>query len=140
MPQRKSTQGLHPGDAAGSTEDAELSRLAAKFQEKHHRHLDLVENQQRVAGELPREDQEEVLSLMQAKAELAEAIADLRATTVVGLQAKAAVLLAYIQYDSEGQVHWTDHDELMGWSIARDLLGDGAARPSEVRNGHLPRS
>ena len=30
----------------------------------------------------------------------------------------------------DGQLHWTDHDELMGWSIGRDLLGDEAARPS----------
>ena len=75
---------------------------------------------------------------MQAKAELAEAIADLRATTIVGLRVKAAVLLAYIQYDHNGQVHWTDHDELMGWSIARDLLGDDAARPSEARSERPP--
>ena len=64
---------------------------------------------------------------MQAKQELAEAIARLRATAISGLQVKAAVLLAYTQYDLDGKLHWTDHDGLMGWSIARDLLGDEAA-------------
>ncbi len=138
MPRHECTRELRLGDAARSDEEAELSRLAAEFQEKHRRHIELVEYQQRLGGELPRKDQEKVLSLMQAKGELAEAIADLRAATIVGFQAKAAVLLAYIQDDHDGQVHWTDHDELMGWSIARDLLGDEAARPAEVRNGHPP--
>lgn len=129
MPQDERTCKLYPGSGLGPTEDAELRRLGAEFRQKHRRYAELVEYQQRPAGDLPAEEGEEVLSLMRAKQELAEAIADLRATTIVGLRVKAAVLLAYSQYDLDGQLHWTDHDELMGWSIARDLLGDEAARP-----------
>ena len=134
--QNERTTSCIPVGAAGSAEDAELSQLGAEFQQKHRRHTELVESQQRlIAGDLPAEDQQEVQSLMRAKQELAEAIANQRAATIVGLQVKAAVLLAYSQYDVDGQLHWTDHDELMGWSIARDLLGEAAAGPSEVRSG-----
>jgi hypothetical protein len=129
MPPDKRVQELRLGGAGDSADDAELSRFGAEFQERHRQHVELVEKQQRSPPELPLEEQENILSLMQAKQKLAEAIADRRAATVVGLQVKAAVLLAYCQYDVDGQLHWTDHDELMGWSIARDLLGDEAARP-----------
>ncbi len=134
MPQEKRTPELYPSGAAGSADDDELNRLGAEFQSKHRRYVELVERQQRSAGELSPQDQAEIVSLMQAKRELAETIAGQRANTVVGLRVKAAVLLAYSQYDLAGQLHWTDHDELMGWSIARDLLGDEAARPPGVSN------
>ncbi len=130
MPQDERSREQYPGGVAGATGDAELSWLGAELQQKHRRHAELIENQQWSVEGPSAEDREEVLSLMQAKQELAEAIANLRATTIVGLRVKAAVLLAYSQYDLDGQLHWTDHDELMGWSIARDLLGDEAARPS----------
>jgi hypothetical protein len=39
------------------------------------------------------------------------------------------MLLAYSGYLIDGSVMWSNHDELMGWSIARDMLGDDAARP-----------
>ena len=134
MPQDKRTQELYPRGGMCSANDAELSRLGAEFQKKHHRHAESVADQQRIVGELSPEDREEIVSLMQAKRELAEAIADQRAITVVGLRVKAAVLLAYSQHDLEGQLHWTDHDQLMGWSIARDLLGDETARQPEPSN------
>jgi hypothetical protein len=60
--------------------------------------------------------------------DLAEQIADLRATTLAGLRVKANVLLSYSGYDLDGDPLWSDHDDLMGWSIARDLCGDAAAR------------
>ena len=78
---------------------------------------------------------EAVQSRMQAKQKLAEAIAQLRAMTISGLRVKAAVLLAYCQYDLDGKLHWTDHDELMGWSIARDLLGDETDSDKKVGMG-----
>ena len=134
MPEDKRTQELYSRGGMCSANDAELSRLGAEFQKKHRRHVESVADQQRIVGELSPEDREEIVSLMQAKRELAEAIADQRAITVVGLRVKAAVLLAYSQYDLEGQLHWTDHDQLMGWSIARDLLGDETAWQPEPSN------
>jgi hypothetical protein len=131
MAQDEGARVLCFGDAAGSADDDELRGLGAEFQEKHRRHAKLIESQQGVAGDLSAEDRKEVQSLMRAKAELAEAIAEQRAATMVGLWVKAAVLLAYSDYDLDGQLHWTGHNELMGWSIARDLLGDDVARPSQ---------
>ena len=61
--------------------------------------------------------------------DLAEVMADLRATTFEGLRAKATVLLSYSGYLEGGERPiWENHDEPPGWSIARDLLGDAAAR------------
>jgi len=112
------------GDSMEPGADAELCSLGAEFQENHRQQIELVENNQRLAGEPPLEALEAIQSCMQAKQKLAEAIAQLRAMTISGLRVKAAVLLAYSQYDLDGKLHWTDHDELMGWSIARDLLSD----------------
>ena len=98
MPQDKRAHDLQGGGTGGSSGDAELVRLGAEFREKHRRHLELIEREQRSAGKPPSQEQEEILSLMQAKQELAEAIARLRATAISGLRVKAAVLLAYAQY------------------------------------------
>ena len=54
---------------------------------------------------------------------IAEEMADLTATTIEGLKAKASVLLSYQGHWADGSPLWDNHDELMGWSIARDLLG-----------------
>jgi len=134
-----------------SGEDAELCSLGAEFQENHRQHIELVENNQRLAGEPPLEALEAIQSRMQAKQKLAEAIAQVRAMTISGLRVKAAVLLAYSQYDLDGKLHWTDHDELLGWSIARDLLGGdpdsdvnvgmgGQAAQTEAGSGAKPGS
>lgn len=132
MPQDERTGEPYFG-VVSSAEDAELSRLGAEFVQKHRRHAELVASQQRLTEKLPAADREEVGSLMREKQELAEAIAHQRATTIAGLRVKATVLLAYSQCDLEGQLHWTDHDELLGWSIARDLLDDRIISSSEVR-------
>jgi len=116
-----------------SGEDAELCSLGAEFQANHRQHIELVKNNRRLAGEPPLEALEAIQSRMQAKQMLAEAIAQLRAVTISGLRVKAAVLLAYSQYDLDGKLHWTDHDELMGWSIARDLLGEETDSDINVR-------
>jgi hypothetical protein len=64
-----------------------------------------------------------------AQHDLAEKIADLRATTLEGLRAKATVLLSYSGYLEGGEKPlWDNHNELLGWSIARDLMGDEAAK------------
>jgi hypothetical protein len=140
MPQNEGIRAWHLHDAAAPGEDGELSRLGAEFQQEHHRHTELVEKQQRSVGNQSPADQQEVQSLMRRKQKLAEAIAGLSATTLVGLRVKAAVLMAYSQYDIHGKLHWTDHDELLGWSIAQDLLGDSVTLPSGIRSGGAPRS
>jgi hypothetical protein len=61
--------------------------------------------------------------------ELAEKVAKLQAVSLEALRVKAAMLLAYSGYLLDGKVEWTNYDELMGWSIARDMLGDEFARP-----------
>jgi len=118
----KLTHRFQFGDSMESNKDVELCRLGAEFQENHRRHIELIENNQPLGGE-----PKAVQSLMQTKQKLAEAIAQLRATTISGLRVKATVLLAYSKYDFDGKLHWTDHDELMGWSIAQDLLSDETA-------------
>jgi hypothetical protein len=135
MQEAKPTLRSQLGGTTDSGEDAELSRLGAEFREKHRRHMELVEENQRLTGEPRPEVWQEIQSLMQAKQELAEAIARVGATAISGLRVKAAVLLAYSQYDLNGKLHWTDHNELMGWSIARDLLGDEAGAPTKPRPG-----
>jgi hypothetical protein len=71
----------------------------------------------------------EVHDIVPRQHDLAEQIADLRATTLAGLRVKAAVLLSYCPYDSDSDPIWDNHDGLLGWSLARDLCGDAAARP-----------
>jgi hypothetical protein len=55
--------------------------------------------------------------------ELSEQIADMRATTLEGFRAKAAAMLTYTGHYVNGEPIWTNHDELLGWSLARDLVG-----------------
>lgn len=71
MPQDERTEEPRSGGATGSADDAKLIRLDAEFQEKHRRHVNLVESQQRVAGDLSAEDRKEVQFLMRATQELA---------------------------------------------------------------------
>lgn len=54
---------------------------------------------------------------------IAEEMADITATTIEGLRAKASVMLVYTCHWADGSPIWTNHDELMGWSLARDILG-----------------
>ena len=51
----------------------------------------------------------------------------MRARTREGLEAKARALLCYSQYAIDGVPLGDNHDALLGWSLARDLLA-GVAR------------
>lgn len=53
---------------------------------------------------------------------LSEAVAEMEALTPEGVRAKARAMLTYIGYDIDERPIWSNHDELLGWSIARDLL------------------
>ncbi len=55
--------------------------------------------------------------------DMSEQIGGMRATTMEGLQAKARALLAHTSKSPDGGLLWSSPDELLAWSIARDLLG-----------------
>ena len=65
-------------------------------------------------------------ALTQAGDDIAERLADLRAATLGGLRAKARALLACAPVDRNGDYVWREHHDLLGWSLARDLVGDEA--------------
>jgi hypothetical protein len=109
-------------------DDAELLALHAEWKPLRRRYLQLNRENADVVH-IPPEVDAEIDALVPAMADVAERVADLRATTTDGLKAKAAILLSYSGYMADGSPLYTNHDELLGWSIARDLLGDEAARP-----------
>ena len=113
-------------------DDAEILRLFAEWLPLQRRYRVLGDHTADMR-DIPAEIVHEESHLATAQLNLTEEIADLRATTLEGLRAKATVLLSYCGYrtDSEGP-YWENHDELMGWSIARDLLGDEAAKADYV--------
>ncbi len=118
-----------PATESGASADAELIRLggehrwrAQRLAELNFRHVDLL-------GDLPPDDAAEIRRLVPETHALAEQIARTRATTLGGLCAKAEALASYIDYDAAGQPMWENHDDLLTWSIVRDLLGDAAAKP-----------
>lgn len=117
-----------PAAAASDDADAELIRLVAEFQRMEDRYCEL---DLRFGLDEPEPVAIETHSIVRQQHALAEEIAELRATTMEGLKAKASVLLAYSGYLINGDLCWSNHNELMGWSIARDLCGDEAAKPRE---------
>jgi hypothetical protein len=115
---------------AASGDDAEILRLLAEWLPLQRRYRFLsdytAENDMDL---IPADIAHELSHVVTAQHDLAEEIADLRATTFEGLRAKATVLLAYSGYLEGGERPlWDNHDTLLGWSIARDLMGDEAAK------------
>jgi hypothetical protein len=111
---------------AVSGDDAEILRLFAEWQPLQRRYHFLND---RIGDgrDLPAEHERS--HVVDAQHDLAEVMAELRATTFEGLQAKATVLLSYSGYLEGGEKPlWDNHDTLLGWSIARDLLGDATAK------------
>lgn len=53
---------------------------------------------------------------------LSEAVAEMDATTPEGLRAKARATMAHARHTADGDPDWDNHGELLGWSLARDLL------------------
>jgi hypothetical protein len=58
---------------------------------------------------------------------MAERLAHLPATTLGGLRAKASALLGCAPVDGNGDYIWRAHHHLLGWWLARDLVGDHVA-------------
>lgn len=111
-----------------SGDDAEILRLLAEWQPLQRRYLVLSDRTAEM-DLIPAEIARELSHVVTAQHDLAEEMAELRATTLEGLRAKAALLLSYSSYLADGErLLWENHDELMGWSLARDLLGDEAAK------------
>jgi hypothetical protein len=115
--------------SAAPDADADLLRLGAEFRRLQLQYLKLHADNEDDDGDLPDEVRAEIHDIVPRQHDLAGQIADLRATTLAGLRVKAAVLLSYSAYDSDGDPIWDNHDGLLGWSLARDLCGDAAARP-----------
>jgi hypothetical protein len=119
-----------PAQAAAG-EDAELLRLFAQWLPLHQRYQALSRQLWDLEDQhLPTEAIDAQFDgLVPRQHALAEAIAALHAATLEGLRAKATVLLSHSGYKADGTTpEWETHDELLGWSIARDLLGDEAAK------------
>ena len=119
-----------------SGDDAEIGRLFADWQPLRRRYRLLEDRITEMDDihDIPAEIDHELRHVVvPAQHDLAEKIANLRATTLEGLRAKATVLLGYVGYREDGESPlWDNHDELLGWSIARDLLGDAAATAAFV--------
>jgi len=111
---------------AANGDDAEILRLFAEWlplQRRYHVLNDVIGD----GRDLPAE--RELSHVVTAQHDLAEEMADLRATTLEGVRAKATVLLSYSGYLEGGEKPlWDNHDTLLGWSMARDLLGDEVAK------------
>ncbi len=117
-------RGLLAGAAALSDagDDAELIRLGRDFASRHQAMLELAARHDDAVVPIPTD----LATAAGAMHAVAEAMAEVPGRTLSGLRAKAGVLLCYAEYDSDGSLMWTSRDELLGWSIARDLLGDAA--------------
>jgi hypothetical protein len=107
--------------AATASPDAELIRLAAALEANHAE-----------AETIPvtldeGEFDAQMTALTQAGDDMAERLADLRAATLGGLRAKARAVLACAPVDRNGDYVWRVHHDLLGRSLARDLVGDEAA-------------
>ena len=113
---------------AASGDDAEILRLLAEWlplQRRYH----VISDHTAEMDLIPADIAHELSRVVTAQHDLAEELAELRATTFEGLRAKATVLLAYSGYLEGGERPlWDNHDTLLGWSMARDLMGDEAAK------------
>ena len=70
----------------------------------------------------PPENEARVAVLVAQGHRMAEELAELQAVTLAGLRVKATVMLDYMPFWADGRPSWDNHDDLMGWSLARDLL------------------
>src|SRR4051812_44367637 len=102
---------------ADAEPDAELIRLAAALEASQAKLA-------AVPGTLSQDELDELMTVLTDEGDdLVERVSDMRATTLAGLRAMARALLA----DHDGEHYWTRDDDIMGWSLARDLVGDELA-------------
>jgi len=101
--------------------DAELIRLCAIVVDGHTE-MDRYSDQ--YDGNDPPHIHARVRVLVDEGHRISEQVANMRAATLEGAKAKARAMLGYMGKTSDGNVLWSSHDELLAWSIARDLLGE----------------
>ena len=107
--------------------DAELVALADRISACVTEGQAIWEPFQNTVYEQPTpEEQARSQALVAEGHELAERIANTPALTMAGVRAKAKALMCYSGYDEVAlAAHgswWSGNDELLGWSIARDVL------------------
>lgn len=107
---------------AAPNPDAELIRLCETVLAGHRELEALWDRDADLIGDPPEEDRARSRLLVEQGHELSEQAAEMRATTFEGLRAKAAAMLTYVQCTIDGDPDWTNHDELLGWSLACDLV------------------
>ena len=118
---------------ADASPDAELIRLAAALEANHAKLA-------AVPGTLPDDEFDEVMTVLTEEGDdLIGRVSDMRATTLAGLRAKARALLVCARTDHDGEHYWTRDDDIMGWSLARDLAGDELADLDPRRAADLRR-
>jgi hypothetical protein len=118
---------------AGAEPDAELIRLAAALEANHAKLA-------AVPGTLPEDEFDELMTVLTEEGnDLIGLVSDMRATTLAGLRAKARALLVCARTDHDGNRYWTSDDDIMGWSLARDLVGDELADRDPRLAGDLRR-
>jgi len=81
-------------------------------------------------GEKPPEVEAVLDRIIPVLHDLAERMSDILATTPEGMRAKAAALMSFVIRNWDHTVSFTSHDELLGWSLARDLLGGDEPPPA----------
>ena len=118
---------------ADASPDAELIRLAAALEANHAKLA-------AVPGTLPDDEFDEVMTVLTEEGDdLIGRVSDMRATKLAGLRAKERALLVCARTDHDGEHYWTRDDDIMGWSLARDLAGDELAGLDPRRAADLRR-
>lgn len=104
--------------------DAELIRLCAIVVDGHaevDRYSDQYE------GDDPPHIHARLRVLVDEGHRISRQVADMRAATLEGTKAKARAMMTYMGLACDGDLLWSGYDELLSWSIARDLIGDTPA-------------
>lgn len=101
--------------------DAELIRLCAIVVDGHAE-MDRYSDQ--YDGNDPSHIEARIRVLVDEGHRISKQVANMRAATLEGTKAKARAMLGYMGKTSDGDPLWSSHDELLAWSIARDLLGE----------------
>ena len=105
--------------AHAAQSDAELVRLCAIVVDGH---AEMDRYSEQYDGNEPPYVQARTRVLVDEAHRISEQIADMRAATMEGTKAKARAMATFMFRTSNGDLLWSNHDELLAWSIARDLL------------------
>ena len=113
--------GANANGAVQAIPDAELIRLCAIVADGHaemDRYTDQYDMDE------PPHVEARIRVLVDEGHRVSEQVADMRAATLEGTKAKARAMMSYMGKTFDGDLLWSGHNELLSWSIARDLLGE----------------